>query len=1213
VQTTLLGIAIAVILALVAALVGPLLVDWNRFRPAIEAEASRLIGAPVRVTGPIEAAMLPTPSLTLRGLEIGPADGEEQIRARALSVEFYLGSLLRGQKRARELHLAGLDLHLGITSSGQPALPKLAAGFDPDSLSIERLNIENGHAILTDARSGSRLVLDKLWFNGDVRSLAGPFKGDGAFVIAGQLYGYRIAAGRADDDGAIKLRLNIDPLDRPLGIDADGILSFERGAPRFEGSLNLARPAGIARPNGQTVANEPWRLASRVKATVASALLEEIEFQYGPDERAVKLTGTAELKFGSKPRFDSVLSASQIDLDRAFATPDATRLSPFAAVRTLGDSLSGALGPSIPARLGVSVDILTLAGATVHTLRGDLTTNGEAWNLDGFEFRAPGFTQVKLSGRLDMAGKRLAFIGPVSVDSTDPSALVAWLEGATYPSTSRIKPLSARGEVTFGAEKVAIDRLKAEIDRKAVEGRLAYVWAAGDHPARLDADLSAAELDIDALVALAAATKGAATFETPRDVTLGIAIDRALVAGIEARQVSARLHRDAKGLEVERFSVADFGGAAFDASGQIDTHLPSPRGTMNFHLDARELTGVVALLEKFAPGAADPVRRMAKRWPATRLDATLKLEEAGPATIAKLAVEGRSGDIRLSMLGEASRNSADLAAGDLWALTASDVRLQGKFDADEGSAIVDLLNLGKVIAADAGRPGQLTVTANGPLGGDLQMDGRLLTGGLNAAAKGVLHLGADEPKADLRLTVAAADALPLRRARTGAGDALPVTLIGNLTVTGRSLTLGDFTGTFAGSSLRGNLGFAFDEPMHIEGRIEAGSIDVPAAIAAAIGISAAPDVRADIWAWSPEPFARSLFEDVDGRIEFKVTQANFAPRFVLRQAQGVAKFSRYAIAFTDVEGSMADGRATGQLIFNKNDEGLSASGRLRLTNADAAALLAGDSQPPIAGRLAMQIDVEGAGLSPLALIGSLSGNGTVSLAQAQLAGLDAKAFGAATQAVDQGMPPETAKIGNIVGAALESGRLAVSSAEGVVTVTAGQVRLTNTVTQAQGADLTVAGTVDLIEGNLSARLALTGMPSAAVGRPVVLVALKGPISAPKRSVDVSALTTWLTLRAVEQQAKRLEAIEAKNGLPMAEPPAKDARTSPSLTAPAGEQAPPLPAPIEIPTIPGVSDQKPAYFPAEPQNGAAVRPSPVQPALPAASRSPPPDLSASRNN
>jgi uncharacterized protein YhdP len=402
VQTTLLGIAIALILALVAALVGPLLVDWGRFRPSIEAEASRLVGAPVRITGPIEAAILPSPVLILRGLEVGPPDASNSVRARSLRVELNLGSLVRGQWRAQELHLVGPDFNLGIDGAGNLALPPIVPGFGRDQLSIERLNIEDGHAVLADSRSGARISLDKLWFNGDVRSLAGPFKGDGAFVIGGDLYAYRVAAGRLEE-GALKLRLNIDPLDKPLAVEADGMLSFAGAAPRFDGSLTMSRPAGIALRSGQTFASDPWRLTSKVKATSASALFEGAEFQYGPEERAVRLTGTAELKFGDKPRFDGILAAAQIDLDRAFAAPNAGRQLPLTALKTLGDSFSGALRPSIPGRIGLSVDTLTLAGSTIQNLRGDVRSDGEAWNLDGFELRVPGLTQINLSGRLDLA------------------------------------------------------------------------------------------------------------------------------------------------------------------------------------------------------------------------------------------------------------------------------------------------------------------------------------------------------------------------------------------------------------------------------------------------------------------------------------------------------------------------------------------------------------------------------------------------------------------------------------------------------------------------------------------------------------------------------------------------------------------------------------------------------------------------------------------
>ena len=66
VQTTLLGLAIAFIVALMAALIGPYFIDWNQFRPQFEAEAARIIGAPVRVGGKLDARLLPSPSLQLQ-------------------------------------------------------------------------------------------------------------------------------------------------------------------------------------------------------------------------------------------------------------------------------------------------------------------------------------------------------------------------------------------------------------------------------------------------------------------------------------------------------------------------------------------------------------------------------------------------------------------------------------------------------------------------------------------------------------------------------------------------------------------------------------------------------------------------------------------------------------------------------------------------------------------------------------------------------------------------------------------------------------------------------------------------------------------------------------------------------------------------------------------------------------------------------------------
>ncbi len=236
-----------------------------------------------------------------------------------------------------------------------------------------------------------------------------------------------------------------------------------------------------------------------------------------------------------------------------------------------------------------------------------------------------------------------------------------------------MKPFRARGEVTLGSEKIAFERLTAEIDRKWVEGRFAYVWAAGDKPARLDADLNAAELDIDALLAFTDAARGSTTFETPREVTLGLGIGRAVVAGISASDISARFRRDATGLHVERLSIGNVGGNAFDVSGRIDATSSPPQGAIAMRLDARNLAGVVALAEKFAPEAADWVRRLSQRMPQAQLNATLALEQDGAG---KLTLDGRAGDMRVTLRGETARAAA--AASDLQNLPTTDVKLEAQ-------------------------------------------------------------------------------------------------------------------------------------------------------------------------------------------------------------------------------------------------------------------------------------------------------------------------------------------------------------------------------------------------------------------------------------------------------------------------------------------------------------------------------------------------------
>ena len=326
-QTTLLTIGIALILALVTALAGPLFVDWGRFRTDFETRASRIAGQPVQITGAIDVRLLPIPSVRVQGINVGPADAAPVLGARGLDAELSLASLMRGELRATVVHIDGPYVAVERDRDGRASGPAIAAAGD---VTIDRIAVSDGRVSLADANSGAKAVLQNVSFAGEVRAPVGPIRGAGAFVVESQSFNYRIATSRSAGDGA-KLSLAIDPADRPLTIETEGMLTLADDTPRFDGNLVLTRPAGLALSSGKTVASDPWRIGSKLKIDPALALFEQVDFQYGPDERAVRLTGTAELKFGAGARLNSVLSARQIDLDRALAATDAASRHPLAA------------------------------------------------------------------------------------------------------------------------------------------------------------------------------------------------------------------------------------------------------------------------------------------------------------------------------------------------------------------------------------------------------------------------------------------------------------------------------------------------------------------------------------------------------------------------------------------------------------------------------------------------------------------------------------------------------------------------------------------------------------------------------------------------------------------------------------------------------------------------------------------------------------------
>lgn len=1176
-QATLLTLAIAAILALLAALFGPYFIDWNAHRATFEQQASQVIGLPVRVTGPMDVRLLPSPSLVLSGVEIGEPGNAQALRARALGIEFALPPLLSGRFQAVELRLIGPEIRVSLTQDGQALLPNALAGVNTETLSIDKLVIEDASLHFTDAASGTTAALTKLWFNGEVRALPGPIRGEGAFVTDGALYGYRIATGRPEANGS-RLKLTIDPADRPVVADIEGLVAAADGTPRFEGTAAIARRVPVKGDKGDTA--EPWRISARVKANAASALFEQVEFSYGPDDRALKLNGTAEAKFGARPRLDAVLSARTLDADRLFGSANGARLSPRDALATLVSAAERIIGPPIPTHVGFGVDSLTLGGTNLQTIRGDIEFGRGSMVLSGFEARAPGFTQIQAGGRIDKAGDHLTFSGPVSLTSSDPRVFADWLDGKPGASALLARPIRFRGDVTLGAEKVAVERMQAEFDRKKFDGDVVYSFATGTGPAQFTATLRADELDIDALMDTAGSLRALPDLAQPHDVSLALSLKRLRFHGLDADGANVQLSLKSGALSIERFSVGDLAGIAIDGKGGIDTR--AQRGSISFNLAMRDAKGLAALAGRAPAVLSEPLQRAAQAAVPGKLAGTIAVEPTGNAgnSRATISLEGPLGAVDLRLTAALAGQWSEPGQADL--------SLEGSLDAADVNALLRLAAADRVVSVPR-QPGSYTLSLKGGLAGDLQLDSRVVSANLDVRASGgVRPFASDAGRMSLDIAVGTASVLV-----PGGAKPVPAAIKTRFQSDALGVQFNDVSANIAGSAVRGRLGIVYGEPLAIDGELRTDRIDIGAVLATAIG--GAGPAKGDRL-WSETPFALPPLPELSGRMTIRAAQATLTPSWQATKFVSALRFSGTDVGVEDIAGELLGGRLAGEMTIRRGADTLGLQGRIAVTDADATQLLFGDGAAPLTGQAALTLQLEGMGRSPRALVGSLNGTGTLVLDHARIAALDPNVFAVAMTSVDQGLPIDAPRVREVANRGLDAGPLVVPHAEATLVVAAGVARIDTFKARADAADLAVAGSYDFSSGRIDVRLAMSGPAEGTTLQPEVAVQLRGPAAKPERVLDVSSLTGWLALRSVDRQTKKIEAIE--QGLPVEPAPAPpqketapqkpDAAVAPPRRKPPQPTAQPLPPAIEI--RPAVGDRRPQQR-VEPQRAEPSRSDP----------------------
>ncbi len=1031
--------------------------------------------------------------------------------------------LMRGEWRATELTIGGMALDLGLDSSGRIDWPASTGKFNLGSLAIDRLNL-TGRIALHDAASRGTLELSEIAFSGDVRSLAGAVRGDGSFMLSGTRYPFRVSSGQSADASGTRVHLNIDPGERALSADLDGVLSFEARAPRFEGAVTLAAPPA-ARPT------------------------------------ALKFAGIADIRFGGSPLLHAVLSARQLDADKLVAR-DNNAGEPIRLLPGLRAFMAAIPQVPIPAQIEFGVEQMMLGGRPLQNLAADLHADAQSWTIDRLDLRAPGGTRLTLSGTNAQAGPSSSLTGALNLDSSDPDTLLAWLQGRSEITYRSQKPLRLFGNVNVTSSRVAIEALKAEIDGGTVEGRLALDDQAGGG-SRFDAELKAERLDLDAAAAFARSLAGPQA-EWPMEAQVSLDIGRATSAGQELRPFMAKLGYGPKTISLDQLKIGQPNGVTMEGAGSFDRVNATGRLTLNSSVTSLgQITGLIAPL---APALASRLNAMDATPGPARLKLTLDLDknaEHADRADARAVFDLDAPQLKGVATITAKPDIAALQGIDLDALRRSEVVIDSKLSSERGGSLLALLGLDHAIAAGEG-PVEFRGSVTGMWGAPLLLNVKITGAGLDAEAQGIAEPWAPQPRAGASLRVRNANLAPLFGLKPSDTLARNINLSARVSLAGSRLTFDDLDTAMSGSRLRGRLALTLDEQKTVEGEVGLDALDLAPAFALAIG-AAGRDAA--------EPLGAGLVKGWRGRIAFQALHGSLPGGGELRPFGGTIKSDGQSLTFDSIRGMIGGGEATANFDAKQTANGIALNARVQLSGVDGAALRYRGLAMP-AGRTSMQMTLSSEGRSASGLTGALSGSGTLALESARVAGLDPRAFEAAIRASDNGQAVDDIRLRQIVEPALSAGALAVASAQIPFNIREGRLRVGATTLDAEGARAIVSGGYDIPADQADIRVVIASTTvGAATSRPEIWLFAVGAPNALNRTVDVAALSSWLAVRAIDRETRRLDSIERGES-----PPALPASIPPPANAAPDADGLPL---SDVPT----SSRGPHRLPSKPRIGA----------------------------
>lgn len=1140
-------LAILLIVVLTTALVGPYFVDWDSHRGRIEHRLSILLGADVRVTGPIDVKLLPRPIFRMEDVTMRALDPQAgTATASRLDMELSLTSLLRGEILFVEADVTAPVVTLPLAEDGAVRLPQVAAD-DAGRISLVHVVLREGTLVLRKPDGRAALTLGGIAGEGEATSLLGPFKFGGSVDTSRGAVAMQVATGVLEG-GRMRLKGSLESA--AAGVprtDLDGLVTATGagGAARlgFDGTASMAGTL----PFADTAAVVPWRLAGKLHAEFGGLSLKDGELRAGADGRALIATATGDVttRDGGTARLS--LRARQADAGRLAVPADQLTAQGTAAVgggnappQTLADDLRAlnmlaadadlTAGFPVPVTVDIGLDTLTAGSLALVDLSGSVTLAPGRPVTGTLAAGTPDGARLKLDGGFE-AGPAAVFKGRIEAASPRLKRLLDTLAGDLPEVAAAVRralpfdSVTAAGAVDLSAIGFAAHDVTVALDRSTFAGTVTLTRAVGPDPARLFADLTSDALDLEALPDW----REAATAGADLDVSFAL-VARALklassdTGNVSAGRIALNLNKTGPMITLERLSLADLGGATADIRGRSDRKTAHAEG----RLDARSLRDLLAVVDRLAPGSiADRLRASGDALSPALLSvaADARIEPDGSVTPTLVTVEGTAAATKLAF-SLRPEETGDKAAGED-AVRPFTLRL--KLDAADSGQLLQQTGLSTATATAIGR-GQVTIAAS--------RDRTGATRGTLAATFGDTALSADgrgdaAGATTARVSLKSPNMAPLARALLIAtpetGARWPVDAAGTVVYRNGRFTSRDIAAVVVGTGVRADLAYAMPASTATDaaplaaltGSLSVDRLPLPFLAGLVLGplpVPKPPQLFAEA-AFAPAPFNLPRSD-----IQLSAAAMPLAGPTVAQNAKATLRLAPGTLTLADWTASLGTGRIGGTVTLHRDGAAASLSSHLEWSGLPVAS-------PSLGGLSGGALDLAGTGSSLTAVVASLGGSGTLALDNAVLPRFEAGAISRVIAKVDAQQDSTTLDdmaIAQWLGQELDRGALSLGRITTPVTVAAGALRVPPVRVQAASLRAEASGSLDLARLLLSMRATASLEPPPkdwAGSAPEISVIWKGPFASPSRDVDAATLVNGVAARAIARDQARIEAFQ----------------------------------------------------------------------------------------